>query len=342
MRVRAIILRILRQFRRDKRTLALLFLAPLLVLTLMNLVFNGSDYEPKVGVVNVPSQLTGQMKEQQAHVFYYESREAAEQALKDRSIDAIVSTDNTSLQVKLEGSEPSVNKAVIMLLQKSGEQIHSKTTAGSMNITYLHGSENMTAIDQFGPILIGFFIFFFVFLISGVSFLRERTTGTLERLLSTPLRRWELVLGYIGGFGIFTIIQALLISWFCIKVLGILMTGSFAYVLLLTLLLSMTALTLGTLLSAYANNELQMIQFIPLIIVPQLFLSGLFPLDTLPLWLQKLGIIMPLTYGTHALSDVMIRGMGWTAIAGDVMVLIGFSLLFITLNITALRKHRKI
>lgn len=120
------------------------------------------------------------------------------------------------------------------------------------------------------------------------------------------------------------------------------MAGSFAYVLLLTLLLSMTALTLGTLLSAYANNELQMIQFIPLIIVPQLFLSGLFPLDTLPVWLQKLGIVMPLTYGTHALSDVMIRGKGWNATTGDLIVLIGFSLLFMTLNIAALRKHRKI
>ncbi|MNJ46367.1 Inner membrane transport permease YbhR [compost metagenome] len=247
-----------------------------------------------------------------------------------------------SLQIVLEGSDPSVNKAVIMLLQKLGEGLQPDMNTEKLNITYLHGSENMTAIDQFGPILIGFFIFFFVFLISGVSFLRERTTGTLERLLSTPLRRWELVLGYIGGFGIFTIIQALLISWFCIKVLGILMIGAFVYVLLLTLLLSMTALTLGTLLSAYANNELQMIQFIPLIIVPQLFLSGLFPLETLPAWLQKLGLIMPLTYGTNALSDVMIRGKGWDAIAGNVIVLAGFSVLFILLNIAALRKHRKI
>lgn len=342
MRVWAIILRILRQFRRDKRTLALLFLASIIVLSLMNLVFNGTDYEPNIGVISAPNALVDQMKEHQANVIHYENREIAEQALDDRSIDAIISLENAVLQVKLEGSEPSINKAVIMLLQKSGEGLQSKSDTSKMNITYLHGSEGMTAIDQFGPILIGFFIFFFVFLISGVSFLRERTTGTLERLLSTPLRRSELVLGYIGGFGIFTIIQALLISWFCIKVLGILMTGSFAYVLLLTLLLSMTALTLGTLLSAYANNELQMIQFIPLIIVPQLFLSGLFPLDTLPVWLQKLGVVMPLTYGTHALSDVMIRGKGWGDIAGNVFVLIGFSLLFILLNIAALRKHRKI
>jgi ABC-2 type transport system permease protein len=199
----------------------------------------------------------------------------------------------------------------------------------------------MKTIDRFGPIMIGVFIFFFVFLIAGVSFLRERTTGTLERLLSTPLKRWEIVLGYVCGFGIFTVFQALLISWFSIQILGIMMIGSFGYVMLLTMLLSMTALTLGTLLSAFAANELQMIQFIPLIIVPQVFLSGLFPLDTLPMWLQRVGYATPIYYGSEALMNIMIRGKGWSAIALDVYVLIGFSLLFMLLNVLALRKHRK-
>jgi ABC-2 type transport system permease protein len=199
----------------------------------------------------------------------------------------------------------------------------------------------MKTIDRFGPIMIGVFVFFFVFLIAGVSFLRERTTGTLERLLSTPLRRWEIVLGYVCGFGIFTVFQALLISWFSVQVLGIMMAGSFGYVLLMTLLLSMSALTLGTLLSAFAANELQMIQFIPLVIVPQIFLSGLFPLDTLPLWLQRVGLATPIYYGSQALMDIMIRGKGWNDIALDVFMLIGFSLLFMLLNVLALRKHRK-
>ncbi|MNW31428.1 Inner membrane transport permease YbhR [compost metagenome] len=344
MRVWAIILRILRQFRRDKRTLALIFIAPIFVLTLMNFVFNGSDYKPNLGVVDAPIALTQEMEKEGARIIEYANLDEAELGLDERSIDAIISTetDTGQLQIKLEGSEPAVNKAVQMLIQKSGEKLRPVSSTPSMNVTYWHGSENMSSIDQLGPILIGFFIFFFVFLIAGVSFLRERTTGTLERLLSTPLKRWELVVGYVGGFGIFTVIQALLISWFCIKVLGIMMTGSFAYVILITLLMSITALTLGTLLSAYANNELQMIQFIPLIIVPQLFLSGLFPLDTLPEWLQKFKVIMPLTYGTEALSDIMIRGKGWDAISVNVWILIGFTVLFMLLNIAALRKHRKI
>jgi ABC-2 type transport system permease protein len=200
----------------------------------------------------------------------------------------------------------------------------------------------MAAFDNFGPVLIGFFAFFFVFLISGVSFLRERTGGTLERLLASPLRRWEIVAGYVLGFGLFTMIQAALIAWFAVDVLGLMMEGSFGYVMLVTLLLSVTALTIGTFLSAFANNELQMIQFIPLVIVPQVFFSGLFNLDTMSEWLRWLSKLMPLYYGADALRDVMIRGKGWTDIAADVYVLIAFSLCIMALNVFALRKYRKL
>lgn len=336
----AIMLRILRQFRRDKRTLALIFLAPLVVLSLMYLVFNGDAYEPALGVIDIPEQIEARLEEHGASVFHYTGEVDAEQALDAQTIDAYLMPGAQAMKLRLEGSEPSVNKAVLLLMSDLADQ--QGANPSKPDISYLHGSSDMSTIDQLGPILIGFFVFFFVFLIAGVSFLRERTTGTLERLLSTPLKRSELVAGYIGGFGIFTMVQALLISWFCIQILGIMMDGAFGYVLLVTLLLSLTALTLGTLLSAFANNELQMIQFIPLIIVPQLFLSGLFPLDTLPGWLVSLKYMMPLAYGTEALSDIMIRGKGWDSIAINVVVLLAFSALFSLLNVIALRKHRKI
>lgn len=350
MRIRAITLRILRQFIHDKRTMALMFIAPLIVLSLMSLVFNGDAYEPKIGVSGVPLNISAALKEQNATIKDYASEELGKSALVEGTIDALITLDGNAgeslvmPQVLLEGSNPTANKAVIMTLQKLSQKLIPSTEEQLQlqpQISYLYGSENMKTIDRFGPIMIGVFVFFFVFLIAGVSFLRERTTGTLERLLSTPLKRWEIVLGYVCGFGIFTVFQALLISWFSIQILGIMMTGSFGYVMLITLLLSMTALTLGTLLSAFAANELQMIQFIPLIIVPQVFLSGLFPLDTLPLWLQRIGYATPIYYGSEALMNIMIRGKGWNSFALDVYVLIGFSLLFMVLNVLALRKHRK-
>jgi ABC-2 type transport system permease protein len=163
-----------------------------------------------------------------------------------------------------------------------------------------------------------------------------------ERLLATPLKRWETVAGYIIGFGLFTTLQAGLIAWFAVDILDMMMEGSFLYVLLITFLLAMTALTLGTLLSAFANNELQMMQFIPLVVIPQIFFSGLFNLDTMAKWLCSLSVVMPLTYGADALREIMIRGNGWSEIAKDVYVLLGFAVLFMILNVVALKKHRKL
>ena len=198
------------------------------------------------------------------------------------------------------------------------------------DITYLYGYEDMTAFDNFGPILIGFFVFFFVFLIAGVAFLKERTTGTLERILATPLRRWEIVIGYLLGFGVFTIIQSALIAWFSINILNIMMVGSFSLVLLITILTAMVALTIGTFISAFANNELQMIQFIPIVVVPQVFFSGLFDLSTMPPWLQSFGHFMPLWYSADALRNIMIRGKGWNDILFDVLILILICIIFTT------------
>ncbi len=342
MRVRAIVVRIIRQFFRDKRTLALMIVAPMFVLFLMNLVFNGKEYKPTIAVdKNVPAVVVEKLTKHDANVKEL-TKTAAHKQLEKQQIDAFIEMDEHTPSITLEGSDPTVNKSVLMVVQKAFQELAPQTQSSKVKTTYLHGSEDMRLFDNFGPVLIGFFVFFFVFLIAGVSFLRERTGGTLERLLATPLKRWEIVAGYVIGFGIFTTFQASLISWFAIDILDMMMEGSFLYVLLITFLLAMTALTLGTLLSAFANNELQMIQFIPLVVVPQIFFSGLFNLDTMAEWLRSLSVVMPLTYGADALREIMIRGNGWNEISLDVYVLLGFSLLFMVLNVIALKKYRKL
>lgn len=347
MRIRALIIRIVRQFVRDKRTLALLIVAPLLVLSLMYLVFASDDYVPKVGSVDLPDAVVKQLETTSVELHSYSNTAEAEAALKTQDIDAYLSLDGTQPLLKLEGSEPSKNRAVQMLVARTFSDLSSSQAQSGMpkiepKIEYLHGGEDMTMFDSMGPTLIGVFAFFFVFLIAGVSFLKERTSGTLERLLATPLRRWEIVAGYMVGFGIFTGIQAVLIATYSIHVLGLMMNGSLGWVLLVTLLLAAAALSLGMLLSTLANTEFQMIQFIPLVIVPQIFFSGLFDLDTMSPWISWLSHIMPLTYGADALQNIMIRGEGWSGIASDVYVLIGISAAFISANVLALRKYRKI
>ncbi|MDR6551456.1 ABC transporter permease [Paenibacillus qinlingensis] len=343
MRIRAIVIRILRQFFHDKRTLMMMLIAPMLILFMMSLVFNGNTYTPKLGAVNVPAPLIQKLQDLNAEVTVYTAEEA-QTKLDNVQLDAVLVMNGTTPQLTLEGSDPSKNKAVLFLLQKALQSAATAGTAPAQTpaITYLHGAADMAAFDNFGPVLIGFFVFFFVFLLSGVSFLRERTGGTLERLLATPLRRWEIVVGYILGFGIFTTLQATLIAWFATCVLGLMMVGSFWYVLLITLLLALAALSLGTLISAFANNEFQMIQFIPLIIVPQVFFSGLFSLDTMSVYLRWIGHLMPLYYGADALRNIMIRGAGWDRIWLDVLVLAAFTIVFMFLNIVALKKHRKL
>lgn len=384
MRIRALIVRIIRQFIHDKRTMALLIVAPLLVLSMMYLVFNGDAYQPKIGTVQIPNALSDQLSSGDAEVIAFDTEAMAQSALADQEIDALIRLVQGVPHIVLEGSDPSKNRAVMLLIQKTlqgqGAPVASSETPpapdqggnsavdpGSAAATspnsasaglegaaqqlpksqapvfeYLHGGADMSSFDSLSPVLIGLFAFFFVFLIAGVSFLRERTSGTLERLLATPLRRWEIVVGYMAGFGIFTSLQAVLIAGFTVYALGSLMVGSFGYVLLIMLLLSLAALSFGTLLSAFANSEFQMIQFIPLVIVPQVFFSGLFDLESISPWLRWITHITPLKYGADALRGIMIRGEGWSGIALDVYVLAGLSIAFMLANVLALRKHRKI
>ncbi|MFK4329031.1 ABC-2 type transport system permease protein [Bacillus sp. RC97] len=339
MRVNGVVIRIIRQFFRDKRSLAMMFGAPMLLLWLLSLIFTQKDYTPHIAVVDVPAPLVKAMKNQEASIYEY-SKDKAISELEKQKVDAVIHLENGKMNLLLEGSDSSKNRAVLQVLQKSTEK--NNISMMKPEVDYLHGSKDITMFDGLGPVLIGFFTFFFVFILSGVSFVRERLSGTLERLLSTPVRRWEIVLGYIIGFGIFALIQSIIIVSFSVYILDLYVAGSIWLTLLITCMLSLTALTLGTFLSAYANNEFQMIQFIPLVIVPQVFFSGLFPMESMNTWLQMLGKLFPLTYGADAMRQVMIRNQGFTEIALDLTVLLLFSLLFAVGNVFALKKHRKI
>lgn len=338
MRVRAVLIRILLQLRHDKRTIGLMIFAPILVLSMLSLVFTDSEYHPKIGIINAPLALVNSLEYNDARITRYDEW-GGEAALNKGEIDGYINYENGVPTVKLEGSDPGKNRAVINTMQNS---LRKTSAMIKMDVSYLYGYKDMTTFDSFGPILIGFFVFFFVFLIAGVSFLGERTSGTLERLLATPIHRWEIVIGYLLGFGVFTVLQSGLIAWYSINVLKIMMVGSFPLVILVTILTAMTALSIGTFISAYANNELQMIQFIPIVLVPQVFFSGLFDLTGLDTWIQAIGWFTPLWYVADALKNIMIRGKGLEYIWYDLLILVMICVVFAILNILALKKHRKI
>lgn len=176
MRIKSILVRILLQLIHDKRTIGLMIMAPILVLTLMWLVFDGSSYHPKIGIINAPINFTNRLENNDVKVTRY-IENVAYDALKSSKIDAIVNFKNGVPNIILEGSDPKKSQTVINATQKATKQLYSATEP---DITYLYGYADMADFDNFGPMFIGFFVFFFVFLIAGVSFLNERTSGTLE------------------------------------------------------------------------------------------------------------------------------------------------------------------
>jgi ABC-2 type transport system permease protein len=212
-----------------------------------------------------------------------------------------------------------------------------ESATNNWKVDYVYGSADSTFFDNFGAPMVGIIVFFLTFLIAGINFLSERTSGTLEKLLSTPIRRGEIIAGYTLGFGILAVVQSLLVTLYVVYVLGMQVVGSIWFVILINLLTAVTALTLGILLSTLANSEFQMIQFIPIVILPQIFLCGLFKLSGG--WII-VSYFMPLYYTTDALTEVMLRGHGIAAIWPDLLVLSGLSLIFVTVNTLMLKRHR--
>ena len=210
----------------------------------------------------------------------------------------------------------------------------------------LYGAPGSDPISPYAPALVGFFIYFFVYLLTGVSFLRERTGGTLERLMATPVSQPEIVTGYTLGFGLFAIAQvAILMCWVLGAIhvpaigplpafsigLGVPISGSPLVAYVVVVVLALGAVSLGIFLSTFARTELQVIQFIPIVLVPQFLLSGvLFPVSSLPEVVRFFVPFMPLSYAVNALRHVFIAGAGLDSpdVQLDLLVLAGFAVFF--------------
>lgn len=160
-------------------------------------------------------------------------------------------------------------------------------------------------------ILIGLFVFFLTYLLTAIGFLRERTAGTLERVLAAPVSRNGLVLGYMLGFGVIATIQTVVLLGAVVFFLNVEFEHSVGLVLLVALLGAFTALGIGIVLSLFAENEFQVQQFMPLVIAPQAILGEVFvPVDHLPWYLEYPARAMPVTY--------IIRGMEYVVLGhGD-------------------------
>lgn len=351
MRTAAIIKRIIQEMFRDKRTLALLFVAPLLILSLMYILFNSDPANPRLGVHDINANLLKGMEEAGIEVIPYENITNTKKTIIQDGLDGLLQNKDSKVQLILQNSDPATANALKIKVQQAVSQFQSKLmhkedneirVKNSMDTKYIYGNSETVFFDVLSPILIGFFVFFFVFLISGIGLLKERTTGTLERLMATPVRRWEIVTAYIVGFGIFAVIQTIIVVLYSVHVLDMVLAGSIWNVMFINLLLAFVALSLGILLSSFAASEFQMVQFIPVAVIPQIFFSGIIPLEGMANWLQAIAKVMPLYYAADALKAIMYKGMGISDIGGNLLALVIFASIFTVLNVFALKKYRSL
>jgi len=181
-------------------------------------------------------------------------------------------------------------------------------------------------LNQAAPALVGVFALIFTFILTAVSFLRERSQGTLERLLVTPVGRADLLVGYLLGFLLFAGAQSVILLLFTVFAFDINYQGDLWQVFVVLMVLTVVGVNLGIFVSTFANNEFQVVQFIPILLAPQIFLSGVvLPVSQMPGYFQGLSKAFPLTYAIRALRNMMLRGEGMGANGFEIGLLAAFA-----------------
>jgi ABC-2 type transport system permease protein len=174
-----------------------------------------------------------------------------------------------------------------------------------MTLLWLVFDRQPEVFDRIGLQLLGIFPFVTMFLVTSVAMLRERTTGTLERLLTTPLGKLDLLLGYALAFGVAAFAQAALASALALGALGLDPVGSLALVLLLAVSNALLGMALGLFVSAFAQTEFQAVQFMPAFVLPQLLLCGLIaPRDQMAPALDTISAVLPMTYAVEGMTEL--------------------------------------
>ena len=360
MRTIAIAKKVIKELLRDKRTLAMMFVAPVFIMWLMNLMFSASTtVNVKLATQDLPTGLVTKMDElDHVDIETYQDLDQAKEALANEKVDAVISYKDGEYQVDYANTDASKTSMIRQVLRTSiasegTDQLLSRikqalpqlkldAKAPEIKESYQYGDKNTGFFARMIPILISFVVFFFVFLISGMALLKERTSGTLDRLLATPVKRSEIVYGYMLSYGIIAIFQTAVVVLAAIWLLDVEVVGNILNVIIVNVVLALVALAFGILLSTLAKSEFQMMQFIPLVIMPQLFFSGIIPLSSMGEWALTVGKFLPLTYSGDAISQIILYGHNLGDILSNLGVLMIFLIILTILNIVGLRRYRKV
>src|SRR3546814_185105 len=193
--------------------------------------------------------------------------------------------------------------------------------------------------NAFGPALLAIFPFVVMFLVTSVTTLRERGSGTLERLLSMPMGKLDFLLGYAIAFGLFAAVQSILAVALCVGLLDLDVSGPLWLLCVVAVADAILGTALGLLVSAFATTEFQAVQFMPALVVPQILLCGLFvPRAQMPEVLEAISNVLPLSYATDAMKHLT-----WSTSTGeiwaDLAVVLAFAVASLVLGAATLRRR---
>lgn len=198
-----------------------------------------------------------------------------------------------------------------------------------------HGSQ--AGFEALAPALLALIPFIVMFLVTSVATLRERTSGTLERLLAMPLGRGDFLCGYAIAFGAAAVVQSALAVLLCVGPLGLTVGGPIVLLGVVAIADAVLGTALGLLVSAFARTEFQAVQFMPMLVIPQILLCGLFrSRDELPNVLRQISDVLPLSYAVDAMKAVVV---GTSGVAGDLVIVIGYALAGLALGALTLRRR---
>jgi ABC-2 type transport system permease protein len=372
LRAFAVTKRVLRDLKNDRRQLALIFIAPLLVISIFGVAFTGDVKDVRVLVVNgdvaagnssLSDKIISNFDTSVLNVAYSNSESDAISQVQNGTASAAiifpayftqsvaaraagqtsVAQENVTIKLLADKSNPNVsnpiiaavNTAVAETIKGLGRQ--APISVDSSNAIY---GANAQFIDFFAPGIISIAVWQLTTLLTLISFVGERTSGTLYRLLASPLKESELVAGYAIAFGVIGTTQSAVLLTAAVILFNVTIVGDVLLAFGVIALLAIVSEGLGILLSSLARREAQAIQFLPIVVLPAFLLSGVFwPIQAIPEWLRPVSYVLPTTYAVDAVRSVIMRGWGLDKIYPDIVALLIFASVFLVLATLLLRRR---
>lgn len=207
-----------------------------------------------------------------------------------------------------------------------------------MTILYFVFEGNSLLFNSIAPLILGIIPFTLMFIITSVAMLRERVSGTLERLLTSPASKLDIMMGYALAFAVLALAQAAIVSLVSLTFLDVSIAGEPIALLAIPMIAGVSGMAFGLLFSAFAKNEFQAVQFMPAFVLPQFLTCGLFiPREEMAKFLEYFSAVMPLTYIVEALQEVRVSPVWTSDLTLNVVIIAGFTAIALLLGAVSLR-----